>query len=447
MAAASINTNSSAQPEPSSAKQKQSHVSSPSNSSKPEVNGLDNLDHHHFKELQRSLRNALKKLNATAKVDAILAENPSKSLDELVDEKKINVDQKAQALKKPGLQAAVAQIEEQIAQFKDFASHYEERLASQKADLENAHKEQLEALREQVASEASEASQKELRQRLLGLSKFLCAAATVRRSGDEASSESRAFEGVLFQVYGGHQEAVTSMLKIIDGVDEKVVGVDGTTLEVTYERVKQVSTELAPPTEDVATEAAPASDPTVANAGYTELQDTSYTADATVANESAPAEPEPEQIAPPAQTLVGDGANPVAEANWDTNASGVSSANTEGWVEVPRDPAETETGLEATPAAVEVEVKTAVETADQNAENVTVPKPADGAAQHQRQPSVRGRGRGGHGRGRGDGFRGRGRGEFRGHGRGRGRGGRGRGGANGHGNGNGAPSAAPAGNQ
>lgn len=216
-------------------------------------------------------------------------------------------------------------------------------------------------------------------------------------------------------------------------------------------RVKQAAAELAGPTDETTTattEAAPQSDPTIANAGYTELQDSSYNTDATatVTTESATAaEPEAEQVQPPAQTLVGEGANAVAEANWDANASGVSSANTEGWVEVPRDPAETDTGLEATPAAAQAEVKGSA-TAEHGSENVTVPK--DGFEQvhhHQRQPSVRGRGRGGHGRGRGDGFRGRGRGEFRGHGRGRGRGGRGRGGANA--NGNGAPSAAPAGNQ
>ncbi|RAL04976.1 uncharacterized protein BO80DRAFT_431535 [Aspergillus ibericus CBS 121593] len=451
---AAINTNLPQQSEPSSDKQKPNHASSPSVASKPELNGLDTIDYPHYKDLQKSLRNAVKKLNATAKVDAIIAENPGKSLDDLVAEKKINVDQKAQALKKPSLQASIAQIEEQIAHFKNFAVHYEERLASQKAALEKAHKEQLEALQEQATAAATAAAtnagEQVLRQRLLNLSKFLCAAATVRRSGDESSSESRAFEGVLYQVYGGTQDAVTSMLKIIDGVDEKVVGVDGTTLEVTYERVKQVSAELAPSSDNATPEAAPASDPSVANAAYTELQDSSYNTDATVANESTPAtEPEPEQITPPAQTLVGDGANAVAEAGWDANASGVSSANTEGWVEVPRDPAETETGLEATPAAVEAEAKSAPAAGEQTAENVTVPKP-DGfepVVHHQRQPSGRGRGRGGHGRGRGDGFRGRGRGEFRGHGRGRGRGGRGRGGANANGNGNGAPSAAPAGNQ
>ncbi|GKZ22746.1 hypothetical protein AbraIFM66951_004242 [Aspergillus brasiliensis] len=451
MAAAAVTTNPPPQSETSSEKHKPNHASSPSIASKAEVNGSDSQEHQHLKELQKSLRNAMKKLNATAKVDAIIAENPGKSLDDLVAEKKINVDQKAQALKKPSLQAAVAQIEEQIAQFKSFAAYYEEQLVSQKAELEKVHKEQLEAVQKQAIDAASGARETELRQKLLNLSKFLCAAARVRNSGDETSNESRAFEGVLYQIYGGTQDAVSSMLKIIDGVDEKVVGVDSTVLDVTYGRVKQAAAELAGPADETTTttEAAPQSDPTVANAGYTELQDSSYNTDATAtaANESATTnELEADQVQPPAQTLVGEGGNAVAEANWDANASGVSSANTEGWVEVPRDPAETETGLEATPAATQAEVKSTPAAAEQSTENVTVPK--DGFEQvhhHQRQPSVRGRGRGGHGRGRGDGFRGRGRGEFRGHGRGRGRGGRGRGGANA--NGNGAPSAAPAGNQ
>lgn len=47
-------------------------------------------------------------------MDAIIAENPDKSLDDLIEEKKINNDQKAQVLKKPSLQATVAQTEEQI---------------------------------------------------------------------------------------------------------------------------------------------------------------------------------------------------------------------------------------------------------------------------------------------------------------------------------------------
>lgn len=173
--------------------------------------------------------------NATSKVDAIVAENPGKSLDDLVADKKINPDQKAQILKKPALQANIAQLEEQIGHYKRFAAYYEERLSSQKADLEKAHNDELEAIREKVVAETTEANKTGFREQLLALSKFLAAAAAMRRSGDETSSESRAFEGVLYQVYGGSYEAVTSMLKLIDGVDEKVVSVDGETLDATCE--------------------------------------------------------------------------------------------------------------------------------------------------------------------------------------------------------------------
>jgi hypothetical protein len=50
----------------------------------------------------------------------------------------------------------------------------------------------------------------------------------------------------------------------------------------------------------------------------------------------------------PANSTFGEGANAAAEANWDTNND--LSASQE-WVEVPRDAAETDTGVTATPAA------------------------------------------------------------------------------------------------
>jgi hypothetical protein len=182
----------------------------------------------------RSLRNAVKKLNATAKTDAIIAENPGKSLDELVAEKKLNADQKAQALKKPALQAQVAQIEEQLSHFKEFAAQYEERLISQKAALEKAHEEELEAVRANAVADTTEAASRALRQQLLTLTKFLCAAANSRRAGEE-SLESRALEGVLFQVYAGNQDAVSAMLKLINGADDKVPSVEGPDLEFSCE--------------------------------------------------------------------------------------------------------------------------------------------------------------------------------------------------------------------
>lgn len=150
-----------------------------------------------------------------------------------MEEKKINADQKAQALKKPALQAQVAQIEEQLNHYKQFAAQYEERLASQKAELEKAHREELEAVRGNVIADATETTARVMREQLLTLSKFLCAAANSRLAGDAESIESRAFEGVLFQVYGGNQDAVTSMMKLIGGANESVIGVEGNALEMT----------------------------------------------------------------------------------------------------------------------------------------------------------------------------------------------------------------------
>ncbi|KAJ5105187.1 hypothetical protein NUU61_002534 [Penicillium alfredii] len=362
------------------------------------------------------------KQNATSKVDTILAENPDKSLDELVAEKKINADQKAQALKKPSLQATISQIEEQIGHYKQFAAQCEERLASQKAALEKTHREELDVVRGNAIADATEAGTKVLRERLLTLSKFLCAAANMRRDGDAESLESRAFEGVLFQVYGGSQDAVNAMVKLIDGADEKVLGVEGETLELNYGDVKQASNKYAPVEETPSepTTATVTSDPTLANAGLTELQDTSIGGEAAITANVAPsATAQTDQVAPPAQTLVSDAANPVAESTYNPN-SFTSSATTNGLVEIPRDPAETDTGLQATPATVDMGMKNNPTAAEASGHG------AQGAGS---KAQSGGRGRGGRGRGRGEGFRGRGRGDFRGRGRG-GRGGRGRGGRN-----------------
>lgn len=193
--------------------------------------------------------------------------------------------------------------------------------------------------------------------------------------------------------------------------------------------MKQASEEYTKAAEEPSTEGTPASDPTIANAAYTELQDTSLGADSTATNDPAAATSKPEQIPPPAQSLVSDAANPVAESHWDSNAPGSlsSSANVDDWVEVPRDPAETDVGLQATNSSVDTGMKhnpTAPLNPTQSAEGIPVMKEGgnEQAVHHQRKPSSRGRG-GGRGRGRG-------RGDFRGRGRG-GRGGRGRGGPNG----------------
>lgn len=88
-------------------------------------------------------------------------------------------------------------------------------------------------------------------------------------------------------------------------------------------------------------------DPTVAYAGLTEIDTTGATAPVTNGHVASTT---PSGV--PASADVGDAAaNAAAESQWDTNNDLSASGTQEDWVKVPRDPAETETGLEATPAA------------------------------------------------------------------------------------------------
>ena len=171
--------------------------------------------------------------NATQKVDSIIAENPDLSLDELLSSRKINVDQKVQAQKKPSLQAFLVQQEEQIAQYKQFDEDYQRHVATEKAALLASHQKELEQVREAAISEANDASKKEAKENLLVLSKFLRAAAAKRQGGDETSAENRAFEGALLLIYGGETNAVEAMEKLIAGNDEKVPTVDSVPSEFT----------------------------------------------------------------------------------------------------------------------------------------------------------------------------------------------------------------------
>ena len=165
----------------------------------------------------------------------------------------------------------------------------------------------------------------------------------------------------------------------------------------------------------------------------TELEDTGAVQNDT----NGYAEPEQDvQSALPEQTSIDIGTgNAVAESTWDTTASAQDS-----WIEVPRDPTETETGVTATPAATTGNTNSwAEEMTEGAAVDAKVSTENDGFEQVvlHRHPRERGRGRGRgefRGRGRGEGHRGsRNRGdrvEGGGRGRGRGEGGqfRGRGG-------------------
>ncbi len=171
--------------------------------------------------------------NATQKVDSIIAENPGKTLDELVASRKINNDQKAQALKKPSLQASLAQLEDQIAQYKKFDQDYQSRITTEKAALETSHKEDLEKLKGASFAEAKIKAKNDEKEDMLVLSKFLRAAAARRQNGDDTSIESRAFEGALLLVYGGDASAVVAIEKLIEGSGDKVPAIDQELLDFT----------------------------------------------------------------------------------------------------------------------------------------------------------------------------------------------------------------------
>lgn len=175
-----------------------------------------------------------------SKVDAILAENPNATLEELVSSRKINADQKAQAQKKPGFQATLKDLEEQIAQYKKVDTDYQSRMASQRETLSSGHKSEIEALKQQLKKEAEAESAKTLREKLLVFSQFLRAAAAKRSIEDEVDTEeSRAFEGALLLVYGGDDTAVKTAESLIEGSDEAVPSVEGQPTTVKCKSLEQ----------------------------------------------------------------------------------------------------------------------------------------------------------------------------------------------------------------
>ncbi|KAL8712813.1 MAG: hypothetical protein Q9220_003021 [cf. Caloplaca sp. 1 TL-2023] len=423
----------------------------------------------YMKELHKSIRNVKKKLNATQKVDSIVAENPDQTLDELLAARKINQDQKTQAQKKPSLQASLAQLEEQVAQYKQFDEDYQKRLTTEKTALEKSHTEELDKVKEAAVAAAKAESAKEAKDNLLVLSKFLRAAAAKRQGGDETSPENRAFEGALLLVYGGEAGAVAAMESLIAGKEEKVLTVDQVPSECTYKQVRDLAFEYAPyaaeeawaedvaqsePTapsaEDTTTEIG--TDPTVAHAGLTELDTTAEpTSNGVSHHVDTPSVPDASNIDAGAANAA------AADPTWDAKLSASAESGPDGWVEVARDPGETDTGTTATPAAMNSTQSWAEEVAGESQPSTAQPEgpnqgwsPSDGFNEVRRGRGTRpqgegrggGRGRGGYRGDRGDrggegGYRGRGggyrgdrgdrgdRGGGEGGYRGRGRGGRG----------------------
>ena len=157
-----------------------------------------------------------------SKLDTILNENRGKSLDELVSDKLINADQKAQALKKPSLQAELSSLEEALSKAKEMDAQHQEALARERDILKSSHAKELQALQDATETRVKLECEKEFRLQLLTFSRFLKAAAGRRGEGEEdLDLEGKAFEGVLSNVYTGDVSAVEAIEKLIQGSEEK----------------------------------------------------------------------------------------------------------------------------------------------------------------------------------------------------------------------------------
>ncbi|CAO2648521.1 Nn.00g077880.m01.CDS01 [Neocucurbitaria sp. VM-36] len=412
---------------PAAPEQTSSEVGAGGSDAAGKANGTDS-ENSYIRELQKNIRNINKKLSATQKVDSIIEANPGVSLDDLLASRKINADQKAQAERKPGLQAQLAQYEEQYGHYTKYGQELEAKFAREKEILSKAHSGELEVLRETIKAEAALEQKKLLKDKILTLSRFLRAAAARRQLEDDDSDLTKAFEGALLQVYGGDATAVLAAEKLIDGAEDGVPSTEGVVLSITYSQVKQAALEEAPfaaeeawvddvaqsqpaPPEVEASEAV--SDPTITNAGLTEISESMAVQNSGVVDSETLG-------APAASSIEPEAANAAAEAQWDKQATAGDDPLSESFEIVPRDPAETETPHVAAP------VTSTQSWADDTPEPTVAPAAASGndgfsEVHHNRG----GRGRGGHPGGDRGGYRGRGRGgprgDFRG-GRGRGRG-------------------------
>ncbi|KAF2002447.1 hypothetical protein P154DRAFT_561935 [Amniculicola lignicola CBS 123094] len=400
------------------------------------ANGVDGgHENSYIKELQKSIRGVNKKLQGTGKVDSIRAENPGVSLDDLVAQRKINNDQRAQALKKPALEEQKEQLEAQLAQYKKFDQEYQQKISQEKELLQKSHSDELEKLRDTLKAEAVIEAKKVFKEKFLTLSRFLRAAAARRQLEDDDSDLTKAFEGALLLVYGGDASAVGAAEKLIDGSEEGVPSTEGTLLSVTYAQIKQAALDEAPFAaeeawvDDVAqaqptapetddTHLAISTDPTIANASLTEIS----AGDTTIHG----AEEAVETTSAPAATSIGAGAsNAAADDQWDKQGTGSDDPLAESFEMVPRDPAEVDSPPVPAPVA---STQSWADDAEQHAP-ASAPAPPNGGNDgfHEVQHNRGGRGRGAPFRGPPRGGRGDGRGDGRGRGRGRGdyRGGRG----------------------
>lgn len=96
-------------------------------------------------------------------------------------------------------------------------------------------KEKADAVQE-ITEKAEADAKRTLHDSFLIVSQFLRLAAARRaEEADPMLDENLALEGVLLAVYGGDESAVSAMLKLVDGTDDKTVNTSGEQLETTCE--------------------------------------------------------------------------------------------------------------------------------------------------------------------------------------------------------------------
>ncbi len=186
-----------------------------------------------------------------------------------------------------------------------------------------------------------------------------------------------------------------------------------------------------------------AADPTITHAALTEIDPAAGPASNGISDHGDAS------IAPAASQIDAGAANAAAEASWEAKQSVSGESGQDGWIEVLRDPAETETGIVATPAALPntqswaedipmessgTDIAIGVPPANNTGDGFHEVHHGRGRGRNGSHGDYRGGGRGGRGyrggeggyRGRGGGYRGdrgggdgayrgRGRGGFRGH--------------------------------
>ncbi|KUI67181.1 hypothetical protein VM1G_02962 [Cytospora mali] len=447
MAASSVQ-NPPVQSESKSSKKKKSKAAieqaeSPAAAATPEqaasVSGNNDVsDNAYVRELKKGIRNTNKKIANASKTQALIDEHQGKSPEELVTAKIINADQKKQVDNLNKLKAEVARFEEQLAQFQKIDEEYRAKLASVKAETEKALTEKFEQDKAEAVAEAKRKAeadaQKSLHDGFLVLSQFLRLAAHRRAEAPGSEDdEDMALEGILLSVYGGDELAVAAMLNLYEGTDDKTTGVAGEALQTTFATVKSSAAAHSAPLYQVAAEAETApveatdavqTDPTVANAGLTEIDAGTDIALTTTLTNGHAAESPVETTIPNAD--IGDSAaNAAAENQWDNDLAG-----SQEWVEVkvPVESPQTETAPSApttivttntpswaddhpVPSSSETQAAThAAAPADPNDGFQSVQRPGRNRDEGFRGHRIRGRG----GFGRGDGYRGRRRGGPRG---------------------------------